>query len=325
MIFVAFVRAIRFICLFPLPSRVIIYGMLQRRSPSATALALLSIVIWGFLTFMAVRLTHVPSFLLAGIGLTIGGLISTPKIREWRVPLKTLLIGAGGMFGYHFLLFTALQLAPAVEVNLLNYLWPLLIVALTPALLPGYTLGAQHIVGVIAGLTGAVLVVSGGQIGLDVSHLPGYLCAAGTALIWACYSLLTKRVPAFSSFAVGGFCAVAGVAALAVYFVESALGLLPAVSLSGTDWLSLVLIGIGPLGIAFFTWDAALKRGDPRRIGALSYLTPLLSTLVLVVFNGQQMSPTLFIAMGLIVGGAVISSIQFGALTKRLRGNSALP
>jgi len=292
---------------------------------TATVLALLSIVIWAFLTFLAVRLTHVPSFLLVDIGLSIGGLISIGKIREWRVPLKTLLIGTGGLFGYHFLLFTALQLAPAVEVGLLNYLWPLLIVLLTPFLLPGYTLRLQHIAGVIMGLIGAVLVVSGGRIGLDATHLAGYLCAATAALIWACYSLLTKRVPPFSSFAVGGFCMVAGLAALAVYFVESAVGLLPVVALGGSDWLTLVVIGVGPLGIAFFTWDAALKRGDPRLIGALSYLTPLLSTLVLVVFNQQEMTPMLFIAMGLIVGGAVISTVDVGTLHKILSRNQAQP
>lgn len=293
-------------------------------SRTATALALLSIVIWGFLTFLAVHLTHVPSFLLTGIGLTIGGLISLPKIREWRVPVKTMLIGTGGILGYHFLLFTALQIAPAVEVNLLNYLWPLLIVALTPVFLPGYTLRAQHILGVVAGLAGAVLVVTGGKIGMDMSHLPGYLCAAGAAFIWAAYSLLTKRVPAFSTYAVGAFCTVAGLLALGVYFVESNLGLLPSVTLSTSDWATLVLIGIGPLGLAFFTWDAALKRGDPRLIGALSYLTPLLSTLVLVVLNGQSMSPLHLVAMVLIVGGAVISNVSLDALTRKLLRTTTL-
>jgi hypothetical protein len=44
----------------------------------------------------------------------------------------------------------------------------------------------------------------------------------------------------------------------------------------------IVAVGLGPLGAAFYLWDAALKRGDARRIGILSYLTPLASTLLLV-------------------------------------------
>jgi hypothetical protein len=42
------------------------------------------------------------------------------------------------LFGFHFLLFMALRLAPPIEANLVNYLWPLLIVLLTPLVLPGY-------------------------------------------------------------------------------------------------------------------------------------------------------------------------------------------
>ena len=39
------------------------------------------------------------------------------------------------------------------------------------------------------------------------------------------------------------------------------------------------------MGAAFFLWDRALKRGDPRVIGNLAYLTPLLSTLLLVALG----------------------------------------
>ncbi|MDD5371256.1 MAG: hypothetical protein PHQ40_19410, partial [Anaerolineaceae bacterium] len=51
---------------------------------------------------------------------------------------------------------------------------------------------------------------------------------------------------------------------------------------------SLGLIGLGYLGLAFFTWDAALKRGDPRIIAALAYLNPMTSTLVLVLLGGRS-------------------------------------
>jgi drug/metabolite transporter (DMT)-like permease len=59
-----------------------------------------------------------------------------------RAPLagstaSTLLLGVYGLFGYHFLLFLALRSAPPLEANLVNYLWPLLIVVLAPVLLPG--------------------------------------------------------------------------------------------------------------------------------------------------------------------------------------------
>jgi drug/metabolite transporter (DMT)-like permease len=65
---------------------------------------------------------------------------------------------------------------------------------------------------------------------------------------------------------------------------------------------------LGPLGAAFFLWDAALKRGDARHIGLLSFLTPLLSTLLLLAMRGERPSATVGIAAAMIVGGAVLGT-----------------
>ena len=58
------------------------------------------------------------------------------------------------------------------------------------------------------------------------------------------------------------------------------------------------------MGAAFFLWDRALKRGDPRSLGNLAYLAPLLSTLVLVATGSGTLGPASLIAMGLILAGA---------------------
>lgn len=262
-------------------------------------------ILWSFLAFFGAQLDHLPPFLLVGIALCCSGVFSLFRVTSWRVPLKTLAVGVGGLFGYHFLFFTALQLAPAVEANLINYLWPLLIVLLSPVFLPSYPLRPHHIAGAIAGLIGAGLIVTGGRFSLDLVYLSGYLCAAGAALVWSCYSLLTKRLPPFPTGAVGGFCLLSGILSL---IIHGAFG--PEVVPSSTDWLFLILLGIGPMGAAFFTWDAALKRGDPRIIGSLAYLTPLLSTLILVFLGNKPLTWVSAIAMILIVAGAVIGSFD---------------
>ena len=130
---------------------------------------------------------------------------------------------------------------------------------------------------------------------------------AGAALIWALYSLLTKRLPPFSTTSVSAFCLVSGLLALAFYFLTGG-SLAQARTLTSHDWLIIVLCGLGPMGAAFFSWDAALKRGDPRRIGSLAYLTPLLSTLNLVVFARLPLTPVALAAMLLIISGALIGS-----------------
>jgi drug/metabolite transporter (DMT)-like permease len=283
--------------------------------PAAFLLAGGAILLWSSLALLGSRLGHLPALLTTGIALSIGGLLGIVRIREWRVPLGTLLVGVGGIFGYHVMLFTAFRLAPIVEANLINYLWPLLIVLLTPVILPGFALRTRHVVGAVLGLSGAALIVTGGSIHPDFSALPGYLLAAAAAVTWSVYSLLTKRLPPFGSGAVGAFCLAAGALSLLTFLAQS--GTAGFSLVQSSDWPLLILLGVGPMGAAFFLWDAALKRGDPRVIGSLSYLAPLLSTLALAVVGGRRMSILAGAAMALIVAGAVTGSLAPGGSTQQ--------
>jgi drug/metabolite transporter (DMT)-like permease len=268
-------------------------------APSALPLALGAILLWSTLASLGVALAHVPPFLLTGLALVIGSVPAWPLARSWRAPWSTLLLGVYGLFGFHFLLFVALRHAPPVEANLVNYLWPLLIVVLAPALLPGLTLRPVHIGAALAGFAGAAMAIVGGR-GWSGGFAWGYLAALGSAFIWASYSLLTRRVPQFPTAVVGLFALVSGLLALLCHAAFE-----PAVDLSMRDGLLLAATGLGPLGAAFYLWDAALKRGDPRTIGILSYLTPLASTLLLVATTGRPLTVWIGAAALLIVGAAV--------------------
>jgi len=114
-------------------------------------------------------------------------------------------------------------------------------------------------------------------------------------------SLATNRIGSFPTPAVGLFALVSGILSIAMHFVFET-----QVSLSSFDWMILVLLGLGPLGAAFYLWDYAIKRSNPQEIGLLSFLTPLLSTGFLLVITGQALSWLLAIAAGLIVGGSLI-------------------
>jgi drug/metabolite transporter (DMT)-like permease len=280
---------------------------------TAVLLAFFTIFLWSFLALLGSQVTHLPSVLVTGIALTTSGLLSSFMYKTWRIPLKTLMIGVGGIFGYHYLFFTAFRHAPVVEANLVNYLWPLLIVLLSPLILADHVLKPHHLFGALMGLSGAGLIITGGRFSLDVDNLPGYLSAAGAALVWASYSLLTKRAPPFPTSAVGSFCLLSGIFSLVIYYVDVLISkstTLSNVLPMGSDWIYLLLLGIGPLGVAFFTWDAALKRGDPRIIGSLAYLTPLTSTLVLVMVGGKVFGWVSALAMLLIVAGALFGSLD---------------
>jgi drug/metabolite transporter (DMT)-like permease len=272
----------------------------------ATFLALAAIALWGSLAPLGVSLGHVPPFLLTGCGLLIGSLIglvwSRGRVQQWKVPAPTLALGVYGLFGFHFLLFIALRHAPPVQANLVNYLWPLGIVLMAPLFLPGMRLHGLHIAAAFLGFAGAALAIVGGR-DLQGGFAWGYLPALASAFIWASYSLLTRRVPAFPSAAIGLFGLVSGLLSLLCHAL-----LETPVDLSAHDWALLAAMGLGPLGGAFYLWDAALKRGDARQIGVLSFLTPLLSTLALLWLRGEWPSASVALAAVMIVGAAVLGS-----------------
>ena len=270
----------------------------------AYALALSAVLVWSSLAFLGLRLAHIPPFLLVGMALVIGSGCSLHRISQWRVPLRVMALGIYGLFGYHLCLFLALRLAPPVEANLMNYLWPLFIVVFSPLILPGYSLRAHHLLAALLGMGGAALIVTGGSlVSFQSTYLPGYLLGGTAAFLWATYSLLTKRGGGFPNAAIGGFCFVSGMLSLLVHvFLEEPY------ALTLGDVPFLLALGVGPMGGAFFLWDGALRLGDPRIIGALAYLTPLLSTLLLILSGRGTFTPVSGGAMVCILGGAFLGT-----------------
>lgn len=266
--------------------------------------ALAAVILWSSLAALATLLTEIPPFLKTGIGLLLGSLIAIPLVRfdlrKLKVSWKTLLLGVYGLFGYHAALFIALQNAPSVQANLVNYLWPLLIILLAPLFIKTSKLTARMVLASVIGFAGAATAVLSGGTNGDGFAI-GYIFALIAAVVWATYSLGTKVVAEFPTAVVGVFAFVAGLLALASHwlFEERAEIVL-------SDWPLLLALGVGPLGAAFYFWDYALKHGNPQQVGLLSFLTPLLSTALLVLASGSEVSPLLLVSALLIIGGALL-------------------
>ena len=277
---------------------------------AATLIGLTAILMWSLLAVMTVATGRIPAFQLAAVSFAIGALVGAlsfigrpEAIRALRQPPLAWLVGVVGLFGYHALYFLALRFAPPAEAGLLNYLWPLLIV-LFSSLLPGERLAPHHIIGVLLGLAGTVLLFAGNTGTFTPGQLPGLIAAFVAAFVCASYSVMSRRLKAVPTDAVAGFCLVTALLAALVHSaVETTVW--PETFL---QWLAVIGLGVAPVGAAFYAWDIGMKRGDIRVLGAASYATPLLSTTFLILAGFARPSANLALAAILIAGGGLIAA-----------------
>jgi drug/metabolite transporter (DMT)-like permease len=282
--------------------------MTRRR---ATATGFTAILMWSLLALFTIGSAPVPPLQLNAICFAIGGgiglvwtLRGTGLKALTRVSWKVYAFGTLGLFGYHALYFTAFRLSPTAETGLIAYLWPLMIV-LFSGLLPGEKLGPLHILGAVIAFAGAALIVlAGGTASGGITVSTGVLLAFLCAVTWAVYSVVSRTLGAVPTESVTVFCLATAVLSLAGHLAleqtawpDSPLG-----------WASVAALGAGPVGLAFFTWDVGMKKGDIQLLGVASYAAPLLSTFALVAAGVAQPSVTLAFAAVLIVAGAALAA-----------------
>ncbi|WP_434056114.1 MAG: DMT family transporter [Roseibium sp.] len=265
---------------------------------------------WATLGVFGAGSGNVPPFLLNALCFGISGslaalwLVSSGKFALLRQPVKVWIFGTAGLFGFHFFYFTAIRNAPPVEANLINYTWPLLIV-LFSAYLPGEKLRAHHVLGTVLGLGGAALLISGGDgIRFSGGHAIGYGAAVASSLFWSSYSVLSRRLGKVPTEAVAGFCLMTAVLSAACHLMLEQT-VWPGDAL---EWGSVFALALFPVGLAFFTWDIGVKRGDIQVLGAAAYSAPLLSTLLLIAFGFGALTLSVLIACLAITLGAVIAA-----------------
>jgi drug/metabolite transporter (DMT)-like permease len=277
----------------------------------ATLVGFSAILMWALLALLSASSGAVPPFQLVAMTFSIGGLIGiltwpfrSAVISKLPTEWKVWALGIAGLFGYHAVYFAAIRAAPAIEVSLVAYLWPLFIVVLS-SFLPGEKLQAHHVIGVVLGLLGAVFVISKGQLFSVIGNFNiGHALAFACALIWSSYSVLSRRNAHVSSDVVATFCLVTAFLALIAHLLfETTVW-----PVGQTQWLAVLALGVVPLGLGFYAWDYGVKHGDIMVLGATSYAAPLLSTLVLVVAGQASLSWPIIIGCVAITAGAIIAA-----------------
>ncbi len=283
-----------------------------------------AILLWSTTIALARSLTEKVGILSAATSVyLIGGLFCIARLlwfknlgHEIRRLSRWYLWGCGTLFVvYMVALYLALGLAAdrnqAVEVGLLNYLWPALTIAFSLPLLHKKA-NLFLVPGTFLALAGVFLVLTQGtsiswtSLLMNVERNPAaYSLGLVAGVTWALYSNLTRRwAGPNSKGAVDLFIPVTGLVLLGLrlFCEEQSHWTIQAAAEAG-------FLGLATL-LAYAAWDIAMRRGNIVLVAAFSYLTPLLSTLVSCFYLEVTLGFNLWLGCALIVGGSLLSWIS---------------
>lgn len=282
-----------------------------------TFYGIVAIFMWGSLALLGSHTKDIPAFQLLSLCFFISALIMLVKRISTKQPVFTLpklsvtqwWVGVGALFGFHFCYFMALKQAPAIEVSLISYLWPILFALMlsTKANILRCIVGSS-----ISFIGVSVIILSGHSLSFNTDYAIGYGLAFSCAVIWSSYSWFMSTTDnniddiGWLSFG------VACVSLCAHLLLEQSQW-----TFSFAQWVWILLLGIGPVGGAFYCWDAGVKHGNKTLLASLSFLTPVMSSLFLTVFGVIAFSPYLVMSLLFILfGGAVANNMSIWPLLK---------
>jgi drug/metabolite transporter (DMT)-like permease len=287
-------------------------GSLSTIQKKNTYLGLISILFWSFAAIAAVKLTSIPPFELLVCVFSIAFLVvavryslTKDKKNFLNFTKLDLFVTSATLVVNHLCYYLAFRYSPAAEVDLINYLWPTMLILLS-SFLPKEKFCFSYFLAAMVCLWGLyILLCPDFSTGISEENLLGYLFAFGSAVSWTAYSLYTRYRPSNSSNSISCACGVAAVFSLFAHisFEEFIFpGLL--------ESFIIVMLGVFEVGLAYYFWDRALKNGSVKIMSLASYTIPLFSVLLLVLFGVAEFEQRMVLATLTISAAPLIPIIK---------------
>ncbi|MGH8384999.1 MAG: aromatic amino acid DMT transporter YddG [Pseudomonas sp.] len=284
-----------------------------RGERAATACGLVAIILWSTAAGLIRSVSEIfgplgGAALIYTLGaLMLIGLLGKPRLRS--TSRFYLIVGSGLFVAYEVCLSLALGFASnrnqAIELGVVNYLWPCLTVLLA-IVMNGQKARWIIVPGTALALFGIVWVVSGDGLSLpgivaNVASNPlSYSLALACAITFALYCNVTRRYAGGQSL-VGLFFVLTACVLWLKYALSSEV--LPAFTLSGS--LQLVAAGIAMAG-GYALWNIGILRGNLTLLATASYSAPVLSSAFAAVWLGAHLNVQFWQGAVLVTAGSLV-------------------
>lgn len=280
---------------------------------AATACGLVAILLWstaaGLIRSVSERFGPLGG---AALIYTLGAvllfvLLGRPRVRStsWFY----LIVGSALFVAYEVCLSLALGYASnrnqAIELGVVNYLWPCLTVLLA-IVMNGQKARWMIMPGTALALFGILWVVSGNGLSLAtiVTHVSSnplsYSLAVGCAITFALYCNVTRRYAGGQNLVMLFFALTAGVLWLK-YAASSEV--IPAFTLNSSA--QLVAAGVAMAG-GYALWNLGILRGNLTLLATASYSAPVLSSAFAALWLGAHLTAQFWQGAVLVTAGSLM-------------------
>src|SRR5690606_25395536 len=223
---------------------------------------------------------------------------------------KAYVWGCGALFvAYEILFLVSIALSQnhdqVLIIAMINYLWPPLTIVFS-ILARQLNYRWPIVLGFIVSVLGLLLVVNPDILNLcqflHILHQNplAYFFAFLGALLWPCYSVLTKKY-AQGQNAVPLFFVVTAVALWCIHFIVDEAFIFPQLNM----WLLITVTG-GLVGIAYSNWNQSLQFGNIKLLILATYFMPVLSSFMSMLILDATPNFTFWIGTCLVTFGAMI-------------------
>lgn len=235
-------------------------------------------------------------------------ILGVPKLS--RFPKRYLFWGGLLFVTYEICLSLALGFATdrtqAIELGMVNYLWPSFTLALA-VILNKQRFSILLITGLLCAFSGLVWVVSGDNpltidgLWKNIQSNPlSYILAFSGAILWAFYSNLTRLISGGNN-GIVPFFLLTSLALWGQYLFST-----PVEWIVNTKSITLLLITGAAIGLANAAWTIGMIIGNVTLLATLSYFTPVISTAFSSILLSTALSFSFWQGVMMVTGGSLI-------------------
>ena len=268
-----------------------------RHQPPILVEPLIAVLLWAG-TFTAGKLgfESIPVFSFTGLRLVAAGVLFLALVggfgwlRDARAAWRPLLNAGLAQTAFQILLLQGLQRTSASSSAILLATSPL-IAAAWLGLTRRQSLRGRHLLGLVVGLAGVLLVIRPDTVFSGEQTWVGNLIAFGAAIAWAWYSLaIGPASRAVGSLRASGVTVViAAVCLIPTWVVEATA--LPWDQVSAASWLGLIYGASLGLVVATVLWVRSIERWGATATIPYGYLEPVGAILIAALLLGESLAP----------------------------------